>query len=236
MNTVNVTDYLNSTYDVSLASQETASNELGRDEFLELLIAQLEWQDPLEPVENSEMVAQLAEFSSLEQMENMNAQMENLTAQMATQISMSATSYLGQEVEAAGSAMSKDGDEISTVSYTLSEDAATVYAHVINEAGEIVESVELGAQEAGEYTFSWDGEDAGGNEAEDGQYAIAFVAENEHGESFYVTTQVSGTVTSVYQENGNTMLGLSDGRSVNLLNVGKVVDTSASTQADAEAA
>jgi hypothetical protein len=87
-----------------------------------------------------------------------------------------------------------------------------------------VASVELGEQTSGEHTFEWDGKDADGNEADDGQYAIAFLGETEDGESFYASAQVSGLVTSVYQEDGEVMLGLSDGRTVSLANVTKVVD------------
>lgn len=222
---VDVTSYLNSTYDSTL-TDTTASSELGKDAFLELLIAQLQWQDPLDPLDDTEMVAQLAQFSSLEALQTMTSQLDSLTDLLTSQISMSAASYIGKEVEAAGSSMSKSGDSISTVTYTLGADSASTYAYVFDTAGNIVASVDLGAQSSGDHTFLWDGKDSDGKTAADGQYAIAFLAETENGESFYASAQVSGLVTSVYQENGTVMLGLSDGRTVALSNVTKVVDTS----------
>jgi len=226
---LSVSEYINSTYDSTLASSTTASTELGRDEFLQLLIAQLEWQDPLDPMDDTEMVSQLAQFTSLEEMEAMNESLDSVASLLSTQVGMSAVGYMGKEVEAIGSAMSKDGDFISTVTFTLPEESALTYAHVINEDGDIVASVALGSLSSGDHAFVWDGFDTSGDEADDGQYAIAFTAEDDNGESLTVTTQVSGVVTSIYQENGSTMLGLSDGRAVNLLNVGKVVDTSLTT-------
>lgn len=229
---VSVSQYINSTYDATLAGSGTASTELDRDDFLQLLIAQLEWQDPLNPMEDTEMVSQLAQFSSLDQLTSMNESMDSLSEQLATQIGMSAVNYIGKEVEAYGSSMSKDGDSISTVTYTLPEDAVTGYAHVIDEDGQIVASVELTDLAEGDHAFVWNGLNTSGDEADDGQYAIAFTAENADGESLSITAQVSGTVTSVYTENGSTMLGLSDGRTVNLLNVGKIVDTGAGAETE----
>lgn len=220
------TDLINSTYESTANSGSTASSELGQDAFLNLLIAQLEWQDPMDPMDDTEMVAQLAQFSALESQREMNDQLDATLELLNQQIYMSATTYIGKEVEAAGSSMSKDGDTVSSVTFTLAGDAEEVTAHIINEDGDIVASVDLGSQEEGEHSFVWDGKDADGNVAEDGQYAIAFTAYDANDESVYVATAVSGTVRSVYVENGNTMLELSDGRIVNAANVSRVVDTS----------
>jgi flagellar basal-body rod modification protein FlgD len=97
---VDVTSYLNSTYDSTL-TDSTASSELGEDAFLQLLMAQLEWQDPLDPMDDTEMVAQLAQFSSLEALQEMTGQLDSMTELLTSQISMSAASYIGKEVEAA---------------------------------------------------------------------------------------------------------------------------------------
>ncbi|MCK9240837.1 flagellar hook capping FlgD N-terminal domain-containing protein [Desulfocurvus sp.] len=230
---VDATSYLNSTYDPTL-TDSTASGELGQDAFLQLLMAQLEWQDPLDPMDDTEMVAQLAQFSSLEALQEMTGQLDSMTTLLTSQISMSATGYMGKEVEAAGSSLSKDGESVSSVTYTLGADSATTYAYVFDTAGDIVAAVDLGERASGEHTFVWDGKTADGNEAADGQYAIAFLCETGDGESFYASAQVSGLVTSVYQEDGEVMLGLADGRTVSLANVTKVVDTGLTASADEE--
>ncbi|BBD07662.1 flagellar hook assembly protein FlgD [Desulfovibrio ferrophilus] len=230
---VSITDYLNSTYDSTLADT-TASSELDQDAFLELLLTQLQWQDPMDPMDDTEMVAQLAEFSQLSSLEELNENMDTTVDMLANQLYISATSYVGKEVEAYGSSMSKDGDSISTVTYTLAGDASEVTAHIIDENNDIVASVVLGSEEAGSYSFEWDGLDSDGNEADDGSYAIAFTAYDSNDDSVSVSCSVSGLVSSVYVENGTTYLETTDGRIVAASNVSKVVDTSLSADSDSE--
>ncbi len=78
----------------------TAEEELDRDAFLNLLVTQLQNQDPLEPVDNTEMIAQLAQFSSLEQMENLNASFEQLSSTIEQQNFLTASSLVGRNVTA----------------------------------------------------------------------------------------------------------------------------------------
>ncbi len=225
MITNDVTSYINSTYTSS--TDTDASSDLGRDTFLELLIAQLENQDPLDPMDDTEMVSQLAEFSSLESLESIEALVEGVSTLMEDNALLDATAYLGMEVEATGSSVGKTDDGVSMVTYTLSSDAETVYAYVVTEDGDIVSSEELGSKDADDYTFNWDGLDDDGNEMDNGSYAVAFVAEDASGESLYVSTMVSGAVVQVYTQDGDTYLGLDDDRIVNLLNVTRIVDTTA---------
>jgi len=231
MSVSSITEYLNSTYDSTL-EDDTASSELDEDAFLELLLTQLEWQDPMDPVDDTEMVAQLAEFTQLSSLEELNEQMDDTLSLLANQLYISATGYVGKEIEAYGSSVSKEGDVISTVTYTLAGDAATVTAHILDTDGNIVNSVELGEISAGSYSYVWDGTDSDGNEADDGTYAIAFVAYDSNDDSVSVSCQVSGTVCSVYVEDGTTYLETVDGRIVAASNVSKVVDTELIAESD----
>jgi len=232
MSTISVTDYLNSTYDTSSSSSSSSSSSDYQDMFLTMLCTELENQDPLDPVDDTEMVAQLAQISTLEQLATMNENMESMVTLLQNQEIIQASSYLGKEVTAEGSDISKDGDSISIVTYTLGEDAASLYAHVMDEDGNILASVDLGSQDAGTHTFQWDGLDADGDELADGTYTIAFTAADADGDSLVVSMSVSGTVNSVSIEDGNIILGLSDGREVNLFNVSTVVDSSVSTSSN----
>lgn len=232
MSSISVTDYLNSTYDSGTSS--TSSSDSYQDLFLTLLCTELENQDPLDPVDDTEMVAQLAQMSSLEQLTTMNESMESMITLLQNQEIISSSSYLGKEVTAEGSDISKDGDSISLVSYTLGDDAASIYAHVLDADGTIVNSVNLGSQESGTHSFQWDGTDADGEEVDDGVYSIAFTATDADGDSLVVSTAVSGTVNSVSLEDGNIILGLTDGREVNLFDVSTVVDSSATATTDSD--
>ncbi|MBU1003079.1 MAG: flagellar hook capping protein [Proteobacteria bacterium] len=230
---ISVTEYINSTYDSTLVDT-TASSDLDSDAFIQLLLAQLEWQDPMDPMDDTEMVAQLAEFSSLSELEEVNEQFGSTIDMLANQLFISATGYVGMEIEAYGSSLSKDGDAISTVTYTLAGDASEVTAHIIDENNEIVASVDLGSADAGAHSFVWDGLDSDGNEAADGSYAIAFTAYDSNDDSVTVSTSVSGTVSSVYVQDGATYLETVDGRIVLASNVSKVVDTALIAAGDSD--
>ena len=235
MSTIDVTSYLNSTYDTSSSSSSSSSTDTDyQDLFLTLLTTELQYQDPLDPLDDTDMVGQLAQISTLEQLSTMNESMESMVTLLQNQEIIQASSYLGKEVTAEGSDISKDGDSISIVTYTLGDDAATLYAHVLDEDGTILASVDLGAQDSGTHTFQWDGLDSDGNEVADGTYSIAFTAADSNGDSLVVSMSVSGTVNSVSIEDGNIILGLTDGREVNLFNVTNVVDTSVATSSDTE--
>ncbi|WP_147822313.1 flagellar hook assembly protein FlgD [Salidesulfovibrio onnuriiensis] len=216
--------YLNSVYTSSTTSWDTeeSSTDLGQDEFLQLFVAQLENQDPLDPVDDSESIAQMAEFSSLEQLTNINSQISDLIDTINTQTLNTAVSYIGKSVVASGYSMSKEGETISDVTYTVPVDVEDLTAHIIDEDGSIVNSIDLGAHDAGEYDFSWDGTGSDGEELEDGLYSIAFTATNSEGESVSISTMVSGVVSGVSQSSGSTLLTLEDGRQVYLSNVYEV--------------
>ena len=229
--TTSITDYLNSTYDSSSSTSSSSTSDSYQDLFLTLLTTELEYQDPLEPMDDTEMVSQLAEMSSLEQLTSLNDNMASMLTLLQNQEIIQASSYLGKEVTADGSDVTKDGDSISVVSYTLTDDAASLYAHILDSDGTIVASVNLGSQESGSHTFQWDGLDSDGSTADDGTYSIAFTATDSEGDSLVVSTAVSGTVNSVSIDSGNIILGLTDGRQVNLFNVTTVVDSSVTADA-----
>ncbi|WP_461208836.1 flagellar hook assembly protein FlgD [Desulfocurvus sp. DL9XJH121] len=220
------TDLITASYGSS-SSSDTASSELGKDAFLHLLIAQLEWQDPLDPMDDTEMVAQLAQFTTLETMQGISSKMDETLEIMDQELFAHATGYIGKDVEAAGSTIVKDGDSISTVTFTLTSDSASTYAHILTTGGDVITTVPLGGLAAGEYSYVWDGLDLDGNEVDDGSYYIAFKVFDENGDSSVVSTQVSGTVQSVFAEDGEVYLELSDGRTIAASGLSKVVNSKA---------
>lgn len=216
---IDTTTFLNS--QVTESTTE-ASSELGKDDFLKILIAQLETQDPFNPLDDKEMVSQLAQFSSLEQLTNMSESLETASDLIAQQTAISAVSYVGMDVYAEDSALTKDGDDISGVIYSMPEDATQATAYIYDESGVLLDSVDLGSLTEGEHQFQWDGLDSSGDEAADGLYNVAIYAENANGESLSVSTYVSGKVTGVSTESGSVMLILEGDREVNLLSIYQV--------------
>lgn len=226
MSYIDSVSYNNAAY---VSTTDSASSELGQDDFLTLLVAQLSNQDPLNPVEDAQMIAELAQFSSLEELSALNDTMEGVTNTLNVLTVNSAVSYIGQDVVAAGYSISKKGDDCTDVYFTPANDCAEVTAHIYNEDGDIVASVDLGQTSASEHTFTWDGVKTNGSKAADGTYYVGFEAYDEDGEGVSVSSEVSGTVSGITTENGTTVLELSDGRVVELLYVSRIVGTTSAT-------
>lgn len=208
-------------------TQTSGKSELGKEDFLLLLVTQLQHQDPLNPMDDKEFTAQLANFSSLEQLTSINQGIQSLTSQAGTQDMRTAVSYIGRDVRASGDMVSVADGKTSTVYYYLDGTADSVYVNLYDVNGNIVRTVQLGSRQAGEHTFEWDGQDWAGKTAPDGLYYVYLAAVDADGSPLLTATEVSGRVVAVQSYNGSNYLRLADGRIVKFDNVYEVVDPSA---------
>jgi flagellar basal-body rod modification protein FlgD len=208
------------------------SRELDKDSFLRLLVTQLEHQDPLNPKDDTQFIAQLAQFSSLEQLTNISKGMGEIKSIFGRQDLTGAVGYIGKEVTATGYTLGKEGNQVSTLFYNLADTSLGTFANIFDGSGNLVRTLRFGPQQAGGYSFVWDGKDYAGNTLPDGVYAVAMASEGVNGQPVFVDTKVSGTVTGVLAVNGQTVLKLKDGREVSLLNVHQVINpaTASTTQ------
>ncbi len=211
----------------STSGSGSSGTTLDSDAFLQLLIAELQNQDPTNPTDSTEMINQIASFSTVEQLSALNDTATSIYDSLTAMSLNSAVSFIGQSVLAEGDDISKTDDATTVVSFTLESDAQSLTAHVYNSSGTIINSVSLGATDSGTYTFSWEGTNYTGAEAANGTYSVVFEAYDEDGGSLEVSTMVAGTVSGVSVENGTTVLTLSDGRTVNLEDVYSVVSSDA---------
>lgn len=194
-----------------------------------LLVTQFQYQDPLNPMEDKEFIAQLAQFSALEQSMQTNeniTQLMNLTAQ---QTSIHITNYIGKEVSARGYGISKEGENVSLIQFAGSEEMASCVINILDASNNIVRTVDLGSQAAGIHDFVWDGKKSDGSEAPDGTYTVSLSGKNAKGEPVYIDTSVSGRVTGTSSYNGEYYLSLTGGRVVLLSNVREVLESSSSS-------
>ncbi len=218
-----------------LAASNTpeAKSTMDQDTFLTILVAQLTHQDPLNPMEDQDMTSQLAEFSSLEQLTNINDGISNLTSTMEQSDMLSAVSFIGKDIKAEGYKISKDEGNVSTIYYGFGEPVTGILMNIYDSEGAIVRSVELGSKEAGTYQYEWDGLDESGAELPDGQYGVGILGEDADGGYVMVQTEISGTVDAVVNEDGTQYLRLKDGRFISFLNVKEIVDSGAEAVVDA---
>ena len=133
-------------------------NELGRDAFLELMVAQLNNQNPLEPTDNQAFVAQLAQFSSVEGIDNLNDTAESMAAQFTSNAALQASSLVGQSVIVDGNTtgLLTNGGVVSGFTEVP---AATgdMMLTIENKNGQTLEQISLGSHDAGAMSVRWDG-------------------------------------------------------------------------------
>lgn len=183
---------------------------LGKDDFLKLLTVQLQNQDPMTPMENHELVAQLAQFSSLEQLENMAKSLQNNLDLnlLLTQVlnNTAAAGLIGKQVVASGDQVALTEAGSADLTFDLAEDATTVKVSIMDETGAVVRTLEVDGLEAGRNALTWDGTDEAGREVADGKYTFKVEAANADGEAVRATTLVLGEVVGVRFEDGQAML------------------------------
>ena len=166
--------------------------DLGRDDFLTMFLAQLNHQDPLNPMDSTEFSSQLAQFSSLEQLFNVNANLETLKSAQDSGNRYQALSMIGKVIEAEGNVISLEPGEFSYGSFTL-EDEAECAVLISDQEGYPVRELSLGLLEAGEHSFQWNGQDGEGNDLDRGIYVFEVMAVTPSGELLSVETKVKGT-------------------------------------------
>ena len=175
-------------------------NNLGRDEFLTLLVTQLKNQNPLNPLESADFTAQLAQFSSLEQLFGMNEALTAIQETLGTQESENVLDYIGKLVKTNDSTVFiKDGNMESNT-YSL-EDEAEVTILIYDSKGVEVRRIYGGWKEAGQHDLSWDGKDNNGNLAGDGIYFFEVEAIDENGFVVPYDAYLTGEVTGVTYQN-----------------------------------
>ena len=172
--------------------------------FLTLLTEQMKNQDPLSPMDSTEFVSQLVEFSNVEQQINQNSNLETLIGLQLAASQTGAASYLGREVTLA-TPLSELADGEARWSYTLPRDAASAKLVIENTEGKVVRVVDAQIS-AGSHDYVWDGKDNAGAELPDGVYRMSVAAVDAEDEEISATLENRGRVTSVDFSNGDPVL------------------------------
>ena len=144
-------------------SRNAKGGELGKNEFLKLLVTQMNNQDPLSPQENGEFIAQLAQFSTVEGIETLNSSMESLLNGYQSSQALQASSLVGRTVIVPADQAIVDTGKGLKGQLALPVASDNVYVNVTDAAGSVVTRVNLGSQPSGMHDFVWDGKDSSGN-------------------------------------------------------------------------
>lgn len=198
---------------------------LGKDAFFKLLIAQLRNQNPLNPVQGTDFIAQTAQFSALEQLQQINQSLTQLAASSADADRASldavlASGYLGRVVTANGTIFDQGGSGPVTLRYTLPS-AASVQIQIRDLQGTLVRTLTLGAQPAGQNQVAFDGLGNDGRPLPPGRYVYSVAATDAAGGSVVGVSTAFGQVTGVSFEETPPML-IVDGSLIPLSAVSQV--------------
>lgn len=158
----------------------TSGDDLGKEEFLRLLITQLQLQDPFEAMDSKEMIAQLAQFSSLEQMENMNVSL-NRTLEMDLLLGQlinntMSTNLIGKGIRSQTNAFTQAGGTDTTLGYTLHGNATDVTVTIYDSLGNEVATLDGLEGTKGNHTFTWDGKNNAGTSVGGGDFTFEISA------------------------------------------------------------
>jgi flagellar basal-body rod modification protein FlgD len=201
-----------------IKNERSTNKDLGKNEFLNLLVAQLNNQNPLEPQSNGEFIAQLAQFSQVEGIEKLNTSMGSLLSGYQSSQALQASSMVGRKVIVPTDKAVVDTSESFKASAVLPVTSSNVFVNVYNSAGSVVNRINLGEQAAGNVSFIWDGKDSSGNLMPPGTYkfeAQATYADGPKG----LYTMLPANVDSVTLGGSELMLNLAGLGSVPLSQV-----------------
>jgi len=181
-------------------STTASKNVLGKDDFLKMMIAQLKNQDPLNPMDGTAFTAQLAQFSSLEQLTNINTQLTSFTQQQQALGNSQSVNFIGKQVLAKGSTVNVDGNPVP-LSYNLGADAASGQIQVYDSNGQLVDTLSFKNQKQGLNSVVWNCPSSA-----KGNYTFAVSALDNSGQSVSASTMAQGTVTGVNFHDNATYL------------------------------
>ena len=171
-----------------------ASDELGQDSFLKLLVAQMQHQDPLNPQGNEEFIAQLSQFSQVEQLMEINSGFESVFMALNSMNNSSMTQLLGKEVAAFGNSFYYEGKGDVEIHYASSAPSSATKLIVKDQDGSIVWAGAVDPLEEGEGSFVWNAKDLDGNPLEEGTYTYSLEASSTDGADVHVDELIYGVV------------------------------------------
>lgn len=165
---------LNAAYnqDVQASTAVKDKTALGKDDFMTLLLVELQHQDPTEPMDSEKILTQTSQLAGLEASENTNTALENLAASLANTQQFSTISAIGKTADLGSDKISLDESSVSSFEIYFPEDIEQGSVNITDIDGAIVAKIDVETNPSGVYKFDWDGMDMSGNPAQGGIYRV----------------------------------------------------------------
>lgn len=188
--------------------RKVGNNALDKDAFFKLMLAQIKYQDPTSPMKSDEMAAQLAQFTSLEQLTNINTKLDDLTKAQQPSTQFQALNFIGKSISSDTSKIIRSvGDKNHELRFTLPLEPDKVVVSIKNENGEEVRSYEMSNLKKGENKITWNGLDKQDGSTRAGEYYFEVTATGKSGQKIAAQTTYSGIVTGVnYTSEGPALM------------------------------
>lgn len=170
---------------------------MDKDDFLKLFITQMKNQDPLNPMDGTQFISQLAQLTQVEQAYNTNTNLQNILNAMNGNSNYSAASFIGKDVLAPGSQVALADGSQPVLNYRLTQSTASTEIDIYDASGTIVRKIAGSGGAAGDYGIAWDGRDDSGNVLPAGIYGFSVSGTDSSGNKISGTSLVRGTVSGV---------------------------------------
>lgn len=218
-------DSIGSSGATGAAQSNAPTGAMDREAFLKLLVAQISHQDPLQPMEGTEFVTQLAQFTAVEQALAQSQKLDLLSMQLTGMANADATALVGKTVTVRGKGIAFDGVTPTGASVTLEGPAAKVTVRIKDAEGHVVRTMDYGAKPSGALPVSWDGKTDDGTTAKAGAYTVEVEATDADGKAVATSQDVTGVVTKVTYDKGYPELVLDSGATAPVSDLVSVAET-----------
>lgn len=175
---------------------------LDRQDFMTLFITQLQYQDPMKPMDSYEMASQMAQFSNMEATMKVADNMEKLLNYQISQNNLQLLGLIGKGVQAIGDQIGVNSGVAKSTEFTLANAADRCFVNIYDAAGHLVDIETMGYQASGLHTFAWDAKNTKGETVPDGAYRYEVQAYDATGQVVGVEHRTTGTVTGVEFNSG----------------------------------
>lgn len=203
------------------------NDKMDKDAFFKLMLAQLKNQDPMNPLKNHEMAAQLAQFSSLEQMTNMNTTLSKLESKATAPENFQALNLIGKTVAGDSSKVVRTQyDKEHDFNFELPQDAAAVSVKIINAKGEVQREYNLNDLKTGKNKVTWNGTNEGGVKQGAGEFKFLVEARNSVGGKIPVSSQFKGEITGLSFSAEGPVLQVGS-QTIKMKDISQITDSSA---------
>lgn len=215
--------------------KEGPHNQMGKDEFLKLLTYQLQHQDPMNPMDQGKMTGELAQFSQLEQLAELNKKFDQGNKTQGLQDKFYAASFVGKKIVTHGSSLElKNSGDPGDVLFKLDGEAMKVMVRIHDEKNNIIGEIWKDGMSEGGHQVTWDGVSLDGTPAVKGKYRVQVKAWDQMGQEVGARTEATGVVSSVTFDEGEPVL-LVNGQKVYLRDVASFHTAETSTHEAARA-